>query len=153
MIRRPPRSTLFPYTTLFRSQPIRGKSFLGMMREATARGFSQDAPRIMVAGYMGTQLSEAQGGNMTIMAWATDPQGLADIQSLELYFNDSPVGIYLMDDGAHGDFSAADSIFGFDIWLTPADLQGAAGSYLFQLVATDFSGNQSDIWPNLTIHP
>src|SRR2546429_6613200 len=25
MIRRPPRSTLFPYTTLFRSLPIRGK--------------------------------------------------------------------------------------------------------------------------------
>src|SRR2546430_12503012 len=24
MIRRPPRSTLFPYTTLFRSQPFRG---------------------------------------------------------------------------------------------------------------------------------
>src|SRR5437016_9567547 len=24
MIRRPPRSTLFPYTTLFRSQPIKG---------------------------------------------------------------------------------------------------------------------------------
>src|SRR2546429_2403901 len=24
MIRRPPRSTLFPYTTLFRSQPVRG---------------------------------------------------------------------------------------------------------------------------------
>src|SRR2546426_12235490 len=25
MIRRPPRSTLFPYTTLFRSQPVRGE--------------------------------------------------------------------------------------------------------------------------------
>src|SRR3712207_8676758 len=25
MIRRPPRSTLFPYTTLFRSQPARGR--------------------------------------------------------------------------------------------------------------------------------
>src|SRR2546429_3685857 len=27
MIRRPPRSTLFPYTTLFRSLPDRGKAF------------------------------------------------------------------------------------------------------------------------------
>src|SRR2546421_5130637 len=27
MIRRPPRSTLFPYTTLFRSQPMTYKSF------------------------------------------------------------------------------------------------------------------------------
>src|SRR3712207_8911732 len=28
MIRRPPRSTLFPYTTLFRSLPVRGQSLL-----------------------------------------------------------------------------------------------------------------------------
>src|SRR2546429_9606011 len=27
MIRRPPRSTLFPYTTLFRSEEIRGRHF------------------------------------------------------------------------------------------------------------------------------
>src|SRR5258708_11470085 len=29
MIRRPPRSTLFPYTTLFRSEPERAKACLG----------------------------------------------------------------------------------------------------------------------------
>src|SRR5256885_12252372 len=29
MIRRPPRSTLFPYTTLFRSKDIFGNSYLG----------------------------------------------------------------------------------------------------------------------------
>src|SRR3712207_9286173 len=28
MIRRPPRSTLFPYTTLFRSGPLRGDRFM-----------------------------------------------------------------------------------------------------------------------------
>src|SRR2546430_14067634 len=28
MIRRPPRSTLFPYTTLFRSLPVKGKKTL-----------------------------------------------------------------------------------------------------------------------------
>src|SRR2546430_3188206 len=33
MIRRPPRSTLFPYTTLFRSQPVD----LGVGRERPAR--------------------------------------------------------------------------------------------------------------------
>src|SRR2546422_8541919 len=32
MIRRPPRSTLFPYTTLFRSKSFLGKSFLGIVR-------------------------------------------------------------------------------------------------------------------------
>src|SRR2546422_3450122 len=30
MIRRPPRSTLFPYTTLFRSQPSWGQSWVAM---------------------------------------------------------------------------------------------------------------------------
>src|SRR5256885_8547239 len=29
MIRRPPRSTLFPYTTLFRSQPLEGAAITG----------------------------------------------------------------------------------------------------------------------------
>src|SRR3712207_7577727 len=30
MIRRPPRSTLFPYTTLFRSDPVSGRSVNGV---------------------------------------------------------------------------------------------------------------------------
>src|SRR3712207_7171916 len=33
MIRRPPRSTLFPYTTLFRSEHASGMSFAEYMRE------------------------------------------------------------------------------------------------------------------------
>src|SRR5258705_10888379 len=41
MIRRPPRSTLFPYTTLFRSMPTRGKRSAseqaGGRRSATTR--------------------------------------------------------------------------------------------------------------------
>src|SRR2546425_11452272 len=32
MIRRPPRSTLFPYTTLFRSQPLGGAGGTGELR-------------------------------------------------------------------------------------------------------------------------
>src|SRR3712207_8126475 len=34
MIRRPPRSTLFPYTTLFRSRPQRAQYVLGQRRLA-----------------------------------------------------------------------------------------------------------------------
>src|SRR3712207_6905775 len=39
MIRRPPRSTLFPYTTLFRSAPVqvRGGSVTGDPKNATAQ--------------------------------------------------------------------------------------------------------------------
>src|SRR2546430_4547347 len=38
MIRRPPRSTLFPYTTLFRSQPSKER-ILGELRRLSADGF------------------------------------------------------------------------------------------------------------------
>src|SRR2546422_2034541 len=42
MIRRPPRSTLFPYTTLFRSQPPRG--IVGVVRDAQLLGSGEDLP-------------------------------------------------------------------------------------------------------------
>src|SRR2546422_3020818 len=38
MIRRPPRSTLFPYTTLFRSRPPPRRPALGAPAEAARRG-------------------------------------------------------------------------------------------------------------------
>src|SRR3712207_8280663 len=38
MIRRPPRSTLFPYTTLFRSPHRRGADAADHLRRARARG-------------------------------------------------------------------------------------------------------------------
>src|SRR5947209_17329749 len=38
MIRRPPRSTLFPYTTLFRSQARRAAPGMGHLRHAVGRG-------------------------------------------------------------------------------------------------------------------
>src|SRR5256885_4035279 len=41
MIRRPPRSTLFPYTTLFRSVPVGG---LALCDLAEAHGDGGDAP-------------------------------------------------------------------------------------------------------------
>src|SRR2546429_6850701 len=39
MIRRPPRSTLFPYTTLFRSREADGRAHVVVISEATARRF------------------------------------------------------------------------------------------------------------------
>src|SRR2546427_3615120 len=42
MIRRPPRSTLFPYTTLFRSNPRRGTCAVG----TRWRGGGDDGPRL-----------------------------------------------------------------------------------------------------------
>src|SRR5256885_13220225 len=36
MIRRPPRSTLFPYTTLFRSFPARAPAAISLKRDSTS---------------------------------------------------------------------------------------------------------------------
>src|SRR3712207_8904014 len=43
MIRRPPRSTLFPYTTLFRSAPRRAVHAQGVVRVPRVQG-DRDAP-------------------------------------------------------------------------------------------------------------
>src|SRR5437588_3815148 len=51
MIRRPPRSTLFPYTTLFRSEPVAGcRSLSGALRAEdryTARTFRHNEYEIL----------------------------------------------------------------------------------------------------------
>src|SRR5256885_10719871 len=41
MIRRPPRSTLFPYTTLFRSTPARVHGGLAQLARGLARGLGR----------------------------------------------------------------------------------------------------------------
>src|SRR3712207_8478487 len=54
MIRRPPRSTLFPYTTLFRSDPGRRRAGearrVGECDHARPLGFGQGMPRVARAG-------------------------------------------------------------------------------------------------------
>src|SRR2546425_8697238 len=57
MIRRPPRSTLFPYTTLFRSRGERRQRILG--GGAAARSpVSQRRPRAFQRGYRCTRSEE-----------------------------------------------------------------------------------------------
>src|SRR5689334_24099723 len=52
MIRRPPRSTLFPYTTLFRSEDVQPQ--LGMIHERLLQGTRGFGP----VGVRGTERSE-----------------------------------------------------------------------------------------------
>src|SRR3712207_7180942 len=59
MIRRPPRSTLFPYTTLFRSRSAQG----GAQRRCAGRT-RPDAPRpAQSAGFDGGAYRSARGGS------------------------------------------------------------------------------------------
>src|SRR3712207_7750582 len=59
MIRRPPRSTLFPYTTLFRSQSIDTVSN-GDHRSPTTHGASPAAGRVTKARTLPAQVDERQ---------------------------------------------------------------------------------------------
>src|SRR5256885_6355699 len=61
MIRRPPRSTLFPYTTLFRSgfvssaaEPPKGKKIRGRKMPAEARSFLRSAEVSALAQVLGS---------------------------------------------------------------------------------------------------
>src|SRR2546427_9349927 len=54
MIRRPPRSTLFPYTTLFRSSPVSSRSRL-------SRFFSCEPPPVRTIP-LSTMSAESSGG-------------------------------------------------------------------------------------------
>src|ERR1035441_4911961 len=71
MIRRPPRSTLFPYTTLFRSRLVDGRA-TGFLEHAEDRTFGRRAVELDGAGegghrggrpgYAGAEIADRDGG-------------------------------------------------------------------------------------------
>ncbi len=109
------------------------------------------APFIMLAGYYDTDVTYVDGGNLKIIAYVMDPDGPEDIASVELYYETIPTGVYLLDNGASGDFGANDQIYGWQANLDPYSLP--AGQYRLELIARDYAGNESDLWPYLTVHP
>src|SRR2546426_4106656 len=54
MIRRPPRSTLFPYTTLFRSLLIKKASFSGRKRRRSRKAWWHRRSRVCAKGQTAT---------------------------------------------------------------------------------------------------
>src|SRR5260221_4616141 len=60
MLRRPPRSTLFPYTTLFRSTPIVRPSLGTGVRHSTSDSFSAKVARPAAPSWM--RAASASGG-------------------------------------------------------------------------------------------
>src|SRR3712207_7073750 len=76
MIRRPPRSTLFPYTTLFRSQaPGVALAFLGDSVEE--RGFYHPGPDASVGKALYTLIEERAGQR----AWPRSEEHTSELQS------------------------------------------------------------------------
>jgi len=119
-----------------------------------AASFSASAnqpPYIMLAGYYDTDVTYADGGTFKLIAYVMDPDGPQDVARVELYYNATPTGVLMADDGNNGDFGAGDQVFGLLFEIGPNVLP--AGSYTLEIVATDQSGNVSDMWPYLTVHP
>ncbi|MBN2057076.1 right-handed parallel beta-helix repeat-containing protein [bacterium] len=106
-------------------------------------------PEIQLAGFWDTDVDET--GHLSILALATHPQGNQAITQVELQYEGVNTGVFLLDDGAHGDFAAGDGVYGMSLDITPGSVPG--GMYLFQIVARDSSGRHSDTWPYLTINP
>lgn len=108
---------------------------------------SEFAPVIMMAGYMDSDISWTTGGRFRMLAWIWDPDD--DIDTVEIYFEGQPTGVFLKDDGMNGDFERSDGLFGilFDI---PSE-QVAPGTYVLELKAQDRMGNMSGLWPYLTV--
>src|SRR2546426_8541401 len=57
MIRRPPRSTLFPYTTLFRSHVVHGKAAMRAMAEIAPAGATNQTQGVVnLRGKFGSRM-------------------------------------------------------------------------------------------------
>src|SRR5256885_15430755 len=85
MIRRPPRSTLFPYTTLFRSalaagqEPARSPAARVLVLSDQARRFLLLQYRGVPTEFMGCMIGEGQG--QTIVVQRIAPAGVGPTQA------------------------------------------------------------------------
>src|SRR3712207_8915835 len=76
MIRRPPRSTLFPYTTLFRSEACASAHFLGR----TIRDLGHDA-RLIPAQFVKPFLKSQKSDYLDAEAIARSEEHTSELQS------------------------------------------------------------------------
>lgn len=122
-----------------------------MAEDSTFGDRDNQPPYVMLGGYFDTEVTFQDGGTVNLIAYVMDPDGYSDIARVEIYFAGQGTGVLLQDDGAHGDFSAGDQVFGFTVPVGPEILP--AGNYTLEIQAVDQQGNRSDLWPYLTVHP
>src|SRR3990172_9410249 len=82
MIRRPPRSTLFPYTTLFRSPPLGGDGDPAGSRPARDRG--DRGPQVSRSDRKSTPLNSSDGYNSYPLFFFNDT-ATTEIYTLSLH--------------------------------------------------------------------
>ncbi len=116
----------------------------------TINGKSVIGPYICIAGYLDNDIKPAVGGSVRIFAYVEPFFGNSTEQmAVQLYYGFIPTGIYLFDDGEHGDFEPNDRIFAN---MLNVDAPVPPGRYLLNIVATDSFGFTSDMWPYVQIH-
>ncbi len=106
------------------------------------------APEVKISGLMSNRISSSAGGLFHYVAWVLDPDGPGHIQSVELTAGDQPTGIFLLDDGAHGDFGAGDGVYGITLDIPPGAI--APSIIPIGIKATDIEGNIGFTVPYLT---
>src|SRR2546430_11544884 len=94
MIRRPPRSTLFPYTTLFRSVTVEGRGHTARVEARVARGYERlDLGDDTAIVRLMTRAAERLHRNFRTRATGggCDANGFADRKSTRLNSRHSPI--------------------------------------------------------------
>jgi immune inhibitor A len=113
---------------------------------------TQYQPIIKYAGYFDTDISVSSGGTLDMRAFVTDQNGSDDIESVQIFLNDQPTGVFLKDDGSNGDEVSDDSIYSLkmNIGQLPNSIKPGT-KILLTIIAKDKEGNKSVPWPKLRI--
>lgn len=100
-------------------------------------------PIIRLAGWFDTAMTSSGGGQVRLLAWVFDPDGLEHIAQVEIFAGNTPTGVMLRDDGLSGDFGPGDGVFGMQI---EAGQGIASGQYGVGIRATDIDGNTGALY-------
>ena len=99
-------------------------------------------PRIMMAG----SHYDPAASMLHFNAWATDPKGPQDVETVEILYEGGETGIQLHDDGTQGDANALDGVFSLVI---PVKADDPVVNIPYSLIAKDKSGFVSRSWPDI----
>ncbi len=137
-----------PYVFSFRTQKIPGEPTPtpSATPTPTITPTPNHPPEILLGGYMNTSINSSEGGRLILIAITFDDDGLEDIASVELFYEDIGTGLYLYDDGGHFDFEPFDGVYGF-VTTIPAGL--SPDRFLLEVRAADVSESIAR-WPRLT---
>src|SRR5438067_3719301 len=105
MLRRPPRSTLFPYTTLFRSRLLRRTLNLGIVAHVDA-GKTTLTERLLHAAGVIDEIGSVDKGTTQTDSLALEQQRGITIKSAVASFAIDEVTVNLIDTPGHPDFIA-----------------------------------------------